>query len=97
VITQLPSAAAVPVALSVRLAAVPAAWAPAVAMAAPAGLLGKAPIAASAAETSVDFRIQKPKGDVRTRIQAVPAVGIDARRVHLNKYIPGIPPRGRPV
>jgi hypothetical protein len=42
---------------------------------------------------SVDFRIQKPQND----LQAVSGNGIDARRPHVEKYVPGIPPRGRPV
>ena len=62
-------------------------------VAAPAGFLRMAPISAPAGDTSVDFQIQKPKKD----LQAVSGNGIDARRPHVEKYVPGIPPRGRPV
>jgi hypothetical protein len=62
-----------------------------------ADFLRKAPISAVAGETSVGARIRKPIADVRTRVQAVTGVGIETRLSHVEKYVPGIPPRGRPV
>jgi hypothetical protein len=67
----------------------------AVPTAAPAGFLRKAPVGAVAGDKSVDFRIQDTKVAVRTDGPAV--TGINARRSHIEKYVPGIPPRGRPV
>jgi hypothetical protein len=75
----------------------PAAVGTAVTGASPARFLRTAPIGVRAGETSVDFWTGKPKGDVRTDVQAVTGAGTDARRTHIEKYVPGIPPRGRPV
>jgi hypothetical protein len=67
----------------------------AVGTAVPAGFLRKTPVGALAGDKSVDFRIQDTKVAVRTDGPAV--TGINARRSHIEKYVPGIPPRGRPV
>jgi hypothetical protein len=57
--------------------------------ASPAGLLRVAPISALAGDISVDFRTNG--------VKVLSGIGISARRPHIEKYVPGIPPRGRPV